>query len=109
MTHNSLAHINFSNPAEFLEWFETHWAPNSTEEEKTTLTTCYPNNLADGSPFGTGDLNRLAPQFKRVAALQGDLVFQAPRRFFTQQLSEAGREDVWVYCKLFFVLPLPLH
>jgi len=94
----SLAPVDdVTNADEFMEWFETHWAPNATQAEKTTLIARYPNNRGDGSPFGTGDLNAINSQYKRVAAFQGDLVFQAPRRFFTKQLSEAGREDVWVY------------
>lgn len=58
----------------------------------------YPADITQGSPFGTGILNALSPQFKRIAAFQGDAVFQAPRRFFLQKRS--GIQDTWSFGKL---------
>lgn len=41
----------------------------------------YPDNPALGSPFGTGnDTFGLSPEFKRVAAIEGDMLFTAKRR-----------------------------
>ena len=57
--------------------------------------TLYPNDPAQGSPFGTGDENQLSPQYKRMSAIQGDLVFQAPRRFFLTQC--ASMQDPWTF------------
>ncbi|KAI9059112.1 alpha/beta-hydrolase [Trametes sanguinea] len=59
------------------------------------VTYLYPNDPAAGSPFGTGDANELAPQFKRMAAFQGDAVFQAPRRFFLDQRS--SKQPAWSF------------
>ncbi|KAF8154292.1 esterase 1 [Crassisporium funariophilum] len=51
----------------------------------------YPDVAALGSPFGTGnDTFGLSSQYKRFAAIFGDLIFQSPRRSFTQGMSEAG-------------------
>ncbi|KAF9441554.1 alpha/beta-hydrolase [Macrolepiota fuliginosa MF-IS2] len=80
----------------FISWVEAIWAPDMTEAESQNLTTQYPNNIFAGSPFNTGILNALNTQYKRVAAFQGDIIFQAPRRFFAQELSKAG-SNVWVY------------
>jgi len=55
----------------------------------------YPQDLTQGSPYGTGVLNDLSPQFKRIASFQGDLIFQAPRRFFLQQRS--GSQNTWAF------------
>jgi acetylcholinesterase len=55
----------------------------------------YPQNVTQGSPFDTGDQNALTPQFKRISAILGDLVFQAPRRFFLRQRS--GKQKTWSY------------
>jgi len=55
----------------------------------------YPQNITQGSPFDTGDSNALTPQFKRIAAFQGDAAFQAPRRFFLQQRS--GSQNAWAF------------
>ena len=57
---------------------------------------------AQGSPYGTGESNQVTPQWKRLASIQGDLVFQGPRRAFLNNLSP--RQDAWLYCKLFHVL-----
>lgn len=35
------------------------------------------------------------PQFKRLASIQGDLVFQAPRRYFLNYTS--ATQDTWAY------------
>ena len=61
-----------------------------------TLFGLYPADPAVGSPFDTGNANAIGPQYKRLAAIQGDLVFQAPRRFFLEHRS--GRQPTWSYC-----------
>jgi acetylcholinesterase len=55
----------------------------------------YPQDPTQGSPYDTGTLNELSPQFKRIAALQGDVIFQAPRRFFLEQRS--GSQNTWAF------------
>ena len=52
-------------------------------------------DVTQGSPYGTGTLNALTPQFKRIASIQGDLVFQGPRRLFLEQL--AGKQNAWSF------------
>ena len=49
----------------------------------------YPPDPAAGAPFGTGTNNTLTPQYKRIAAVGGDLVFTGARRFFLQQRADA--------------------
>jgi hypothetical protein len=45
----------------------------------------YPDDPSAGSPFGTGNETfGTGPGFKRGAAIYGDLLFQAPRRFLSQ-------------------------
>ena len=43
----------------------------------------------------TGDANELAPMYKRMAAFQGDVIFQAPRRFFLDKRSP--KQPTWSY------------
>ena len=43
------------------------------------------------------DQSLLSPEFKRLAAFQGDLVQQAPRRFLLETVSKT--QDAWSYCK----------
>ena len=62
------------------------------------LLTLYPQNVTQGSPYDTGTQNALTPEFKRIASLLGDITFQAPRRFFLQNLSD--RQNTWSYSTL---------
>jgi acetylcholinesterase len=59
------------------------------------LTSQYPDDPAQGSPFDTGAENQLGPQYKRLAALIGDYTFQAPRRDLLHHT--AGRQNAWSY------------
>ena len=62
------------------------------------LLTLYPQNVAQGSPYDTGTQNALTPEFKRIASILGDYVFQAPRRFFLNNISE--KQNSWSFCTL---------
>ncbi|KAJ6606213.1 esterase 1 [Mycena vulgaris] len=86
-------------------------AINSTEEiEETTVSNAspsisatnlemsvqrllelYPDNPADGSPFNTGDNTfGLSSQFKRAAAILGDLHYNSLRRLWIETAASAG-------------------
>ena len=62
------------------------------------LVTLYPQNVTRGSPYDTGTQNALTPEFKRIASILGDIVFQAPRRFFLNAVSE--KQNTWSFCML---------
>ncbi len=62
------------------------------------LLTLYPQNVTQGSPYDTGTQNAFTPQFKRIASLLGDIVFQAPRRLFLNNLSK--KQNTWSFCTL---------
>ncbi|KAH9919460.1 alpha/beta-hydrolase [Epithele typhae] len=47
-----------------------------------------PERPRTGLALCTGDANQLAPMYKRMAAFQGDIIFQAPRRFFLEQRAD---------------------
>ncbi|OJA15469.1 hypothetical protein AZE42_10478, partial [Rhizopogon vesiculosus] len=53
------------------------------------------NDPTQGSPYDTGTANAFSVQFKRIASIQGDAAFQAPRRFFLQQRS--GSQSTWAF------------
>ncbi|KAI0269120.1 extracellular triacylglycerol lipase precursor [Gloeopeniophorella convolvens] len=55
------------------------------------LMSLYPDDPSAGSPFGTGDETfGTGPEFKRGAAMIGDMHFQAQRRFWSQTTSAFG-------------------
>ncbi|KAJ6624410.1 carotenoid ester lipase precursor [Mycena sp. CBHHK59/15] len=91
----SFSTLNITTDAEFLDYVHTVWLPEATAAQASALDTLYPNDITDGSPYDTGLLDALTPQFKRIAAFQGDGVFQAPRRFFQQSLS--GKQNQWAF------------
>ncbi|KAL4263268.1 Carboxylic ester hydrolase [Pleurotus pulmonarius] len=100
----SLSTLNITTSTQFRAYIKTFFMPQATNAELDQVSTLYPSDPTQGSPFGTGILNALTPQFKRLAAFQGDAVFQAPRRFFLQQRS--GKQNTWAFLsKRFKVSP----
>ena len=80
------------------------YAPAASDSDIDQVLQAYPAAITQGSPFDTGILNALTPQFKRIAAIQGDLVFQGPRRFFLE--ATAGKQSTWSFCKFYPQAPL---
>jgi hypothetical protein len=87
--------IIYRTSDEFSEYITTYYFPNVTETELSTLLELYPDDVTQGSPYDTGYLNAVTPQFKRIASFLGDAVFQAPRRYFLQSI--ASDQPVWSY------------
>ena len=69
--------------------------PSASSSDLDRVLSLYPQDVTQGSPFGTGDLNAITAQFKRVSAIQGDFFFQGPRRFLLDQRS--GKQPTWSY------------
>ncbi|KAK0460036.1 carotenoid ester lipase precursor [Desarmillaria tabescens] len=101
----SLSSLNVTTDAEVETYLKTVIFPNITDQDLATLLELYPADPLEGSPYDTGLLNILTPQFKRIASFQGDAVFQAPRRFFLQNLS--GKQNIWAFLsKRFKIVPV---
>lgn len=85
--------FNATTTADVRKWIK--WlAPKATDETLDRILTLYPASLSQGSPFRTGLLNALTPQWKRMSAFFGDLIFQAPRRLMIQNSSDV---KVWTF------------
>ena len=65
---------------EFATYISQSWFPGSSLADFDRLRQLYPANPAAGSPFDTDDAYAFTPEHKRIAAVQGDWFFQAPRR-----------------------------
>ncbi|KAK7688543.1 hypothetical protein QCA50_008081 [Cerrena zonata] len=91
----SLAALNISTDEDFRKYTHTIFFPQASPENIDTLARLYPEDPALGSPFDTGFEGAFTPQFKRTSAFIGDLIFQGPRRFFSQLLSE--KQNVWSF------------
>ncbi|KAK7041436.1 hypothetical protein VNI00_009302 [Paramarasmius palmivorus] len=61
------------------------------ENAVDTLLEIYPDVPALGSPYNTGNETfGLSTEYKRLSSISGDLMFQFPRRFWTQAFAKAG-------------------
>jgi len=87
--------LNITTDAQFEEYLQTYRFPEAPPTTIQELMEFYPANISQGAPFDTGVLNAVTPQFKRIAAFQGDIIFEAPRRFLLQQRS--GKQPLWTY------------
>ena len=83
-----------STNAELITWISTVFLPGGDIASINNLATLYPADITQGSPFDTGILNAVTPQYKRIAAFQGDGVFQAPRRWLLQNTVPTN-PNVW--------------
>ncbi|KAJ7119783.1 Alpha/Beta hydrolase protein [Mycena epipterygia] len=91
----SLSTLNITTDAEFSSYVSSVWVPEASASQAAQLVSLYPSDITEGSPFDTGVFDALTPQFKRIAAFQGDGVFQAPRRFFQQ--ARSGKQNQWAF------------
>ena len=84
------------NDTAFRSYMLSNYISGAVESDVGDLfDTLYPDDPTQGSPFDTGTNFSFPPQYKRLAATQGDLVFQAPRRFFVEQTY--NRQPAWSF------------
>ncbi|KAF5380644.1 hypothetical protein D9757_007005 [Collybiopsis confluens] len=101
----SLSNINVTTQNALVTYIQTEFLPDISTADLNELLSVYSADITQGSPFDTGILNAITPEFKRIASFIGDAVFQAPRRFFLQSLS--GKQNIWSYSnKRLKVLPI---
>ena len=80
----SLVQSNITTTADIVDYLSTYFFSHASVAQIETLVNLYPDDPSAGSPFGTGLLNNIYPQFKRLAAILGDLSFILARRVFLQ-------------------------
>jgi len=90
----------FSTDTQLADYLQTYWFPTAPAATIQQLLVYYPQDPTQGSPYDTGTLNQLSPQFKRIASIQGDASFQGPRRFFLQQRS--GMQNTWAFREFYY-------
>lgn len=91
---------NITTNAELIQYLASYFPTNPNATQLVTgLADLYPNNpdggQPAGAPFNTGDKNNLYPQFKRLSAILGDIVFTLPRRIVLDVANP--RTDTWSY------------
>ena len=81
---------------DFQSYMRSNYINGATDDDVGNLfDSLYPDDPSQGSPFGTGMNYSVPSQYKRLAAIQGDLVFQAPRRFFVEQTYD--KQPTWCF------------
>lgn len=91
----SVSTLNITNNEEFLAYMNSNY--KIPTDNLTALGQAYPDDITQGSPFNTGTANALTPEFKRLASIQGDLTFQAPRRFFLKTASQTQKTFAFLF------------
>lgn len=61
---------------QFKDYFQNEFWPHATDEDMAGLMRLYPQDPTKGSPYGTGILNAISPQYKRLASVTGDAIFE---------------------------------
>jgi len=90
-----LTSLNISTTDQLRDYLSNYFFLNASRSDIDGLLAAYSEDLAQGSPFNTGTHNAATPQFKRISALLGDLMFDAPRRLFLE--ARAGKQDIWAF------------
>ncbi|KAJ6477296.1 sterol esterase [Mycena vulgaris] len=97
-TFFSVTLANITTDGEFLDYVHSNYLPASSQDDIARIGELYPDDPTQGSPFNTGTDNQLTPEYKRLAAFQGDYFFTGPRRFFLEHVS--ATQDAWSWLSI---------
>ncbi|KAJ5533708.1 secreted lipase [Penicillium frequentans] len=83
---------------EVVDYLQDLFFADASRTQLEDLVATYPDITTDGSPFRTGIANNWYPQYKRLAAILGDLTFTLTRRIFLTVANQV-KPDVpsWSY------------
>ncbi|KAJ6016647.1 secreted lipase [Penicillium sp. IBT 35674x] len=81
-----------------VDYLQDLFFADASRTQLEDLVATYPDITTDGSPFRTGIANNWYPQYKRLAAILGDLTFTLTRRIFLTVANQV-KPDVpsWSY------------
>ncbi|KAF1849356.1 lipase 3 precursor [Cucurbitaria berberidis CBS 394.84] len=89
---------NLTTTAEITTYLTSIFFNSASPTQIDQLVGSYQTITEDGSPFRTGLLNNIYPQFKRVAAMLGDFTFTLTRRIFLEVSSQVNPDvPSWSY------------
>ncbi|KAI1388645.1 sterol esterase [Hypoxylon trugodes] len=94
----SLFQSNITNTDELVNYIWKIFFPAIDRQYVEGLVDTYDPSVEAGSPFNTGALNNPYPEFKRLAAILGDMVFTLTRRVFLDSASSVNPDvPSWSY------------
>ncbi|KAF2155568.1 alpha/beta-hydrolase [Myriangium duriaei CBS 260.36] len=86
---------NITNQAQVVEYLQSYFPTVADPSLIPNLVASYPDHASAGSPFNTGILYNIYPEFKRMAAILGDITFTLTRRATLSVLSTT--QPSWSY------------
>ncbi|OCH92071.1 alpha/beta-hydrolase [Obba rivulosa] len=95
-TFGALYLTHLQTNEDFLRYVKSNYLEAASDEQIAAIAALYVEDPVYGSPYGTGNKYVLSPQWKRIAALQGDLHNQAPRRFLLEMTGKY-QPNIWGY------------
>ncbi|KAI5293826.1 hypothetical protein KEM52_005159 [Ascosphaera acerosa] len=94
----ALTTYNLTTKDQVIDYFHEYYFNLATRDQIKDLVSLYDDTDKDGSPFRTGSKWNVTPQFKRIAAILGDLVFTLTRRCVLQIFGEQEKTTkTWSY------------
>ncbi|KAK5124269.1 hypothetical protein LTR85_001972 [Meristemomyces frigidus] len=101
----SLVQSNITTNAQLITYLASYFPGNpNAVADVTALVSNYPDQpllgQPAGSPFDTGSLNNIYPEFKRLAAILGDVTFTLTRRTYLSLVS--SQVHSWSYLSSYF-------
>ncbi|OAQ71431.1 cholinesterase [Pochonia chlamydosporia 170] len=86
-----------STDDKLVEYLSSVYFPDANQSQLAELVNAYPSKEA-GSPFRTGNCSNLYPNYKRLAALVGDITFTLSRRIFLEMATKSSPTvPIWSY------------
>ncbi|KAK8193645.1 acetylcholinesterase/Butyrylcholinesterase [Phyllosticta capitalensis] len=96
----SLVQFNVTTTMDLEDYLSTYFL-NADSRTISELVDLYPDTPIAGSPFGSGIFNEIRPEFKRLAAILGDLTFTITRRSYLT-LAASALPATWSYLNTYF-------
>ncbi|KAK7530459.1 Alpha/Beta hydrolase protein [Phyllosticta citricarpa] len=96
----SLVQFNVTTTMDLEDYLSTFFL-NADSQLISELLDLYPDTPIAGSPFGSGFFNEIRPEFKRLAAILGDLTFTITRRAYLE-LAAPQLPASWSYLNTYF-------
>ncbi|KAL6701646.1 lipase [Trichoderma pleuroticola] len=84
----SVYQLNLTSTQDLEEYLGSLYFQQATASQVQDLVATYPDDPSAGSPFRTGPLNSLYPEYKRLAAILGDFIFTLQRRSLLETVDQ---------------------
>jgi carboxylesterase type B len=89
---------NITTTSEITTYLSSMFFNSASRQQVQDIVSTYQTTTEDGSPYRTGLLNNITPQFKRISAILGDLSFILTRRLFLEVATQVSPDvPTWAY------------